>query len=173
MTQLENSIRSQIANAINVSADSIANLSLSCGSLVVSYIQVHSSVTTAKAAVSALQAVISSNQLNITLNGQQLSASPESLVVVILPPPYAPTSDTPPVHDNDALSGGAIAGIVVGVVLLIVIIIVVAYIFLGKKKTKKDPTVEPNENDVELRGKVFEKLLIPVRKIATFSSGEV
>ena len=83
-------------------------------------------------------------------SGQLLVADSASLVVSIDTPAYA--TPATPTEKDDSLSGGAIAGIVIGVLVFLLLIALVVYFLCGKKHTRKDNQIEPNANDVELRG---------------------
>jgi len=149
----KSSIQQQIADKLNISKNTMTNFTVSCGSIVIYYIQTHDSSITAQQAVTLLQNAITQNNLNITVAGQVLSVNQSSLMVTIQTPDYAITTTAPPTEDTDELSGGAIAGIVIGVLIFIIIVAVVVYFMCCKKNTRKDNQIEPNENDVELRGK--------------------
>ncbi|XP_066926601.1 uncharacterized protein [Clytia hemisphaerica] len=149
----KSSIQQQIADKLNISKNTMTNFTVSCGSIVIYYIQTHDSSITAQQAVTLLQNAITQNNLNITVAGQVLSVNQSSLMVTIQTPNYAITTTAPPTEDTDELSGGAIAGIVIGVLIFIIIVAVVVYFMCCKKNTRKDNQIEPNENDVELRGK--------------------
>jgi len=153
-------IKTQIASLINVSANTLTNFNATCGSLIVTYLQIHTTNKTAASAIASLQQALQDNKLNITVNGIVLTADKSSLVVNIQTPNYATTTTTttttvvpPATTEDDGLSGGAIAGIVIGVLIFILILGVIIYFVCCKKNSRKDNTVEPNENDVELRGK--------------------
>ena len=159
-TGLIGSIRTQIAAIINVSESTLTKFNVTCGSLVVTYIQVHASNVSAQDAVTALQKAVSENRVNITVNGKPISVVSSSLTVVIQTPSYATTlkpvttikTTTAPTADDDGLTGSAIAGIVIGVIIFLLLLGVIIY-FLGcKKNNRKDKAVETNANDVELRG---------------------
>lgn len=116
----------------------------------VTYTQTHSSSVSAEAAVALLKQMIEQNNLNITIDGTVLTADSASLTVEIQTPPYATAG---PTEDDDKLSGGAIAGIVIGVLIFVLLIALVVYFLCCKKNgMRKDNQVEPNDNDVELRG---------------------
>jgi len=145
-------MKTQIANTLNITEATMTEFNATCGSIIITYVQTHSSNLSSEAAVQALQTAIQQGNLNITVDNQVLVVVTDSLVINILTPNYATTA-APPIAVDDGLSGGAIAGIVIGVLIFVFIIAVVVYLLMCKKHTRKDNTVEPNENDVELRGK--------------------
>jgi len=152
-----NSLKLQVANAAKLNVSTMSNFSITCGSIIVNYEQQGTSNQTAAAAEAAIKTAVQTNSLNITINGQQLSADSTSYSSSILTPNYATTTAPPVVVvDDDGLSGGAIAGIVIGVLIILVIILALAYFLCIRKNSRKDPTVDPNANTLELRGKTNE-----------------
>ena len=86
-------------------------------------------------------------------DGRNITVSPSSFVI-LLPTTTGPSVTTPkrpaPKPGDKGLSGGAIAGIVIGVLAGVAIIAGLMYYFLFRKHTKKDPTVDPNDNVFEM-----------------------
>ena len=149
----KNIIKTQLASSLNISDNTMTEFNLTCGSIVVTYTQIHSSSISAEAAVALLKQKIEQNNLIIIVENVTLVADNTSLTFTIEIPAYATTPATPTEKDK-SLSGGAIAGIVIGVLIFVLLIALVVY-FLGCKKSttvRKDNQVEPNANDVELRG---------------------
>ena len=148
------SVKSQLAGTLNISESTITDFNLTCGSMVVTYTQTHSSSMSAEAAVTLLKQMIEQNRLNITIDNTTLTADSASLTVDIQTPPYATPAG--PTKEDDKLSGGAIAGIVIGVLIFVLLIALVFYFLCCRKNAmRKDNQVEPNDNDVELRGTLF------------------
>ena len=127
---------------------------ITCGSIIVTYKQTHTANQTSAAAVTAVQNLVTANALNITIGGQQLNADRSSFSSTTIIPLYATTTPVPS-DDDDGLSDGAIAGIVIGVLVFVIIVIGLLYYFCIRKQTRKDPTVEPNDNVLELRGESY------------------
>lgn len=144
-------IKTQIGVALNISANTMTDFNATCGSVVITYTQTHSADLSSEEAVALLKQKIEQGALNITVEGQLLVADSASLVVSIDTPAYA--TPATPTEKDDSLSGGAIAGIVIGVLVFLLLIALVVYFLCGKKHTRKDNQIEPNANDVELRGK--------------------
>jgi len=144
-------IKKQIAKAANINQTSMTNFTIKCGSIIASWQQTYDKTATAEQAVTLLQTALTSYSINITVNGNTFSADISSFTAQTIVPPYATVAPTS--APDDDLSGGAIAGIVIGVLIAVIIIALLVYIFFIRKKTRKDPKVEPNGNDLELRGK--------------------
>lgn len=149
-----NELRQKIADTANITASTMIEFNITCGSIIVTYKQTHTANQTSAAAVTAVQNLVTANALNITIGGQQLNADQSSFSSTILIPPYATTTPVPS-DDDDGLSDGAIAGIVIGVLVFVIIVIGLMYYFCIRKQTRKDPTVEPNDNVLELRGESY------------------
>ena len=81
-----------------------------------------------------------------------------SFSAVILAPATAATTTLKPTitAKKGGLGIGAIVGIAIGCVVVVIIILVVVYMVCIRKKTRKDPTVEPNDNILELKGKILD-----------------
>ena len=152
------SLKGKISIAVGIAASSMKKFNVSCGSVIVEYEQTQSANLTAAAAVNAIKTKVQSNALNITINGQLLSADEVSFSAVILAPATAATTTLKPTitAKKGGLGIGAIVGIAIGCVVVVIIILVVVYMVCIRKKTRKDPTVEPNDNILELKGKILD-----------------
>ena len=112
----------------------------------------------------------------ITLSdGRNITADSSSFVITIpvtttttVAPTTGPTTVTPkkPVPGDKGLSGGAIAGIVIGVLAFLLLCAFLAYILVFRKKTKQNPTVDPNSNALELnQAKGHGKIINPLAEL--------
>ena len=160
-TSFRTDLKSQIANKLGISASRLLDFTTKCGSIVVQFQLIHdsnsNSAKTVEAAATELQTFVSTGNFNFTVNGTPLTVDSTSYSSVTVKPDGttdAPVTNPPVKKKKSGLSGGAVAGIVIAVIIIILIILILVYILFIRKKTRKDPSVEPNDNVLELRGKM-------------------
>lgn len=139
-----------MATISGVSQDSLQDFNVTCASIVVAFKLVVSSgsQTTVDSMLRKIHNVVSNGTMKITIDNQVVLGNKQSFSSYIDPAYKKPV----PVVD-DGLSTGAIVGIVIGVVAFIVILIIILYFYCIKKSTRKQNTVEPDDNGLELKGK--------------------
>ena len=151
-TEFSTYIQSEVVKIANIDVNVIAEFNITCASIVVNMKLVQSGIFTVNDSLTRIRNAIIGGKMIIMIDNVKVVADKDSFESHV-DPQYV-TTPTPDEEDDDDddLSKGAIIGIVIGVLALLLIVIILVYCCCIKKNGRKQGTVEPNDQELELKG---------------------